>query len=241
MPTYAESREAGVVCPHCGVEIRYGDPIGRCKDCGQVHHDACMLNAGGCGAYACAPARRGQRVQEESVLKITTQQLEDVIPLPTVRRAAGATFAMPSEFDASSASGTNRTAVASFIVAVLGIPLFGVITGLVAIVLGSIAISHRDKFARGTAFAVSGLLLGIADIVGWLFFLSFMLSGGGGDLNIDASIGDDLAVPAIRMLATIDVGSIGSHHERRLATTWDGLQMPGLPDRKLDRIRGRLD
>ena len=173
-----------MVCPHCRVEIRYGERVGRCGDCGQVHHDACMLDAGGCGAYACAPTRRVQGTQEESVLKITPQQLEDVVPLPTIRRPAGASFATPDDLDRSTGSGTNRLGVSSLVVAVLGIPLFGVITGLVAIVMGSIAISYREKFARGTTFAVCGLLLGLADVVGWLIFLSVMLNRGGPPLNI---------------------------------------------------------
>ena len=183
-PTYAESREAGVVCPHCSVEIRYGDPIRRCEDCGQIHHDACMLDAGGCGAYTCAPARRAANVPDESVMKISSQELEDVVPLPTVRRPLGATFATPGDLDGTTGSGTNRLAVASLIIAVVGIPLFGVVTGLVAIVVGSIAISNRERFARGTGFAVSGLLLGVADVVGWLIFLTFMLNRGGPPLNI---------------------------------------------------------
>jgi hypothetical protein len=39
--------------------------------------------------------------------------------------------------------------------------------------------------------------------------------------RLQSSICDNLAVPAIRKLAAIDVGSIGSHHERWLVTAWD--------------------
>ena len=65
----------------------------------------------------------------------------------------------------------NSLAVASLVVAVLGIPLFGVLTGVVAIVLGSIAIGAIEKAReKGTGLALAGVLLGIADVIGWVVF-----------------------------------------------------------------------
>ena len=61
---------------------------------------------------------------------------------------------------------------------------FGVVTGLVAILLGSLAlggIHHTRNAARG--LAVTGILLGLADTVGWMFCSSFIY-GGGGHLTI---------------------------------------------------------
>jgi S1-C subfamily serine protease len=73
---------------------------------------------------------------------------------------------------------TNRLAIASFIIAVAGIPLFGVLTGLVAVVVAAMALGAlRGGTQRGLAWAAAGLLLGLADAVGWVIFLAVMLMG----------------------------------------------------------------
>ena len=73
---------------------------------------------------------------------------------------------------------TSRLAVAAFITALAGIPLFGVLTGLVAVVLAALALgSIRGGNQRGVGWAAAGLLLGLVDAVGWLC-LTLALSGG---------------------------------------------------------------
>ena len=78
----------------------------------------------------------------------------------------------------------SRLAIAAVIVGVAGIPLFGAVTGLVAILLGSLALGgiHHTR-ERGTGLAVTGIVLGLADAVGWIVVLSIVL-GGGGHLSI---------------------------------------------------------
>ena len=70
------------------------------------------------------------------------------------------------------------------IVAVAAIPLFGVVTGLIAILLGSLALGgiHHTR-QRGTGLAVTGILLGLAATVGWIVLL-FWFYGAGGHLAI---------------------------------------------------------
>ena len=121
----------------------------------------------------------------EPLLKITTEDVARAVPLPPARPLAVAA-AIPLPLYRPARSGTSGLAIASLVVAVLGIALFGVITGLVAIALGSIALgSIRNAQQRGTGLAVCGILLGMADVVGWLVFLSFMLSGGGPNITLD--------------------------------------------------------
>jgi S1-C subfamily serine protease len=100
----------------------------------------------------------------------------------------------------------SRVGVASFVCALAGIPLFGVITGLVAIVLATIALGAiRTNRARGLTFALAGLFLGIGDVAGWLVFLSVMLSRKGGELKLselppDMSVIQELDPPLQRAM-----------------------------------------
>ena len=96
---------------------------------------------------------------------------ESQIPTPSRRSSP---WLSPIPLDAPRR--VNRLAIASLIVAVLGIPLFGLLTGVVAIVLGSIALGaiHQAR-GRGTALALTAVLLGVADVVGWAIFLALVL------------------------------------------------------------------
>jgi hypothetical protein len=79
----------------------------------------------------------------------------------------------------------NGFAIASLVCAVAGIPFFGVLTGLVAILLAIFALSAiRAQPQRGLGLAVSGLLLGIVDVAGWVIFLTVMLSRAGSDFHV---------------------------------------------------------
>jgi S1-C subfamily serine protease len=82
-------------------------------------------------------------------------------------------------------TGVNGFAIASLICAIAGIPFFGILTGLAAVLLAIVALSAiRAQPQRGLGVALSGLLLGIIDVVGWVIFLTVMLSRGGSPLSI---------------------------------------------------------
>jgi len=71
------------------------------------------------------------------------------------------------------ASRWNRLAVASLIIAALGIPLYGIVTGLVAVAVGALSLVGRNAFRRrGLSLAAAGIVLGIADFVGWSVYLA---------------------------------------------------------------------
>jgi S1-C subfamily serine protease len=105
----------------------------------------------------------------------------------------------------------NRTAWVAFIIALLGIPLFGLVSGtvaivvgcagmifgLLAIVVGCIALVGHRHGRRGMALGVIAILLGLFDIVGWSISLSLSLNPSRSaiamnDLAIDAESLNDL-------------------------------------------------
>jgi S1-C subfamily serine protease len=158
-----------------------GDLITICRICGTVHHRKCWNQRGGCGAYSCAPSRREEIEEPDKVLKITSSDLEVARPLPAARRVepafstAHASPAMAPERPAR----TNRLAIASLVCGVVGIPIFGLITGLVAILLAALALQSIQRTSqRGLSMALIGLGLGIFDVVGWVVLLGVMLGGG---------------------------------------------------------------
>jgi S1-C subfamily serine protease len=195
----AGERETGTACQVCQAKVCRGEEIVLCRACGSVHHQPCWEEAGGCGSYACSPGRRDPSTSSTAVLRITAEELERVVPLPTIRTVAPSL--PPPERNRPR---TSRLALASFICAILGIPFFGVLTGLVAILLGSLAVgSFRDRHLKGKALAAFGIILGLGDVVGWLVFLSVMFSRQGPHIEHfrpDQTALDNLPAPINRAM-----------------------------------------
>ncbi len=167
-------REEGATCPHCSDEVTYGNECVTCETCGTVHHWPCWQSAGRCGSYECSAGSQAPLVAQENKIRISGEDLQRAVPLPAARPLSVGTGPglkipvgpHPEEFR------WNKLAIASFIVALLGIPLFGIVTGLVALVLGALALVGQNSFRRkGLPLAVAGIVLGIADFVGWMVFL----------------------------------------------------------------------
>jgi S1-C subfamily serine protease len=202
-------REVGAQCPHCAADIALGDSIMVCQSCGSVHHRGCWKERGGCGSYACTPARRPSLAREPGregaasgpVLSISQTDLDNAVPLspagPRIRYATAGAAALGAP-SASSKRRVNRLAIAALAVAIAGIPFFGALTGLAAIVLAVAAlVVIRGTPQRGLWLAFSGLLLGLADVIGWVIFLSVILFRPGPDLQFseqppDVSVIKDL-------------------------------------------------
>lgn len=170
--TIAGDREAGVLCPHCDVEIEAGDKTRACRDCGNVQHWTCWRAADGCGAWECAPDTSAQ-VDSGDVLRISRNEIETAQPLAPAGMPAmpfGPTLSIP--IDPMQRLRWNKMAIASLVVAVIGIPGFGIVTGLIAVVLGAIALAGKWAFRhRGAGLAVAAILLGIGDFIGWSLYL----------------------------------------------------------------------
>ena len=160
-----------------------------CQACGTVHHRTCWRVHERCGAYSCAPARRSspEPRHSEPVLTITHAELDRAVPLaPAARPMPGATRigSAHSPPRPPVAAGVNGLAIASFICALAGIPLFGIITGFVAVVLAVIALGAiRATSQRGLGLAIAGLLLGMVDVVGWIALIVWMLPLAGRQLS----------------------------------------------------------
>mgnify|MGYP002629306263 FL=1 len=194
--------EVGVVCAHCNREIELRQQTVQCADCGDVQHWSCWNLRGGCGSYDCkADFRAIDAVGHDPLLKITSDDVRNAVPLaPAISSAhRGPAISIPVGPEAGS-DRWNRLAVLSLIVAVLGIPLFGIVTGLIAVVIGGCALAGKHSLKRrGAGLAGAGILLGIADFVGWAIVLSQVGGGPGMGLavNIDEFEPDPVALEAL--------------------------------------------
>ncbi len=129
------------------------------------------------------PARRPEIVANatEPVLLITTADLGRAIPLRDAglphRTGPPGTPGTPGA-RTPPRSRTSRLAIASLGFALAGlIPLFGLVTGLIAVVLALFAISGiRHHGRRGVWLAASGFLLGILEFAGWAILLVLFFS-----------------------------------------------------------------
>ncbi len=173
----AGAREVGAACPVCQTAIADGSPISVCRSCGAVHHEACWRKAGRCATYECAPGHQVLAADAAPALRITADDIASARPLAVAAMYPSARNGS-SGLPAARRSSVNRLAVASFVTALLGIPLFGVITGIVAVVLAAIALGAiRATHQRGLVWAVLGMVLGLVDAVGWMIFLTLVLTG----------------------------------------------------------------
>jgi S1-C subfamily serine protease len=190
----AGEREAGSACPGCHGKILFDDPIMVCQACGSIHHQACWTAGNGCGSYTCAPAHRDWDTKPAAPLKISVEDLAEAKPLAAAPRFVAPPIAPPLPSKPTKGK-TNRLAIAALVCGILGIPLFGVLTGLVAVVLGSLAVGAlRHTHQKGTGLAVSGILLGLGDMIGWIVFLTIVLSGPGTHFQIEPFVLDPAAL-----------------------------------------------
>jgi len=172
----AGDREIGVPCVQCGLELQAQEATAICQLCGSVHHQACWERAGGCSSYECSGVTATATDEGAGRIRITDADLAAADPLP-VSRASWADDGTGADH-APAKKPWNRTSLWAFIIALLGIPLFGLVTGLVAIVLGCIALVLHTANRRGARFAVAAIVLGLADVLGWAAGLHYFFGAG---------------------------------------------------------------
>jgi hypothetical protein len=65
-------------------------------------------------------------------------------------------------------------AIAALVLSICGLFCFGFITGLLAVIFAAVALSGMGKTRNddGKGMAITGLVLGIIDIIGWLIWLA---------------------------------------------------------------------
>jgi S1-C subfamily serine protease len=99
------------------------------------------------------------------MLTITREELAAAEPLPS--RPASASGDAGESGGKRSGPRWNRVAVAAFILALIGIPLFGLVTGLIAMVVGCIALTGHSYGRKGVALAVAAIVIGLFEVIGW--------------------------------------------------------------------------
>lgn len=174
----AGDREAGAMCVSCQREIVLGDATAQCARCGAMHHLDCWQQGDRCQSYDC----RGEQepVAPGPAMKITVDELAAATPLPPSVRNSDATDRTPSK------PTWNRAALWAMGVALASIPLFGLVTGLIAIVVGCVALAGHRSSQRGLVLAAGAIVLGVASMIGWAFGLSMYLGGGMKSVALDA-------------------------------------------------------
>jgi hypothetical protein len=129
--------------------------------------------AGGAGATRAA---QDAAILLELGARDAAPPLPPAAPIP--RAAPLPPVAAPQEGQGAKTSGL---AIASFVVAMLGIVCAGMVLGVAAIVLGGLALwaisRHADLKGRGLAMA--GLLTGIVEVVAWTAVVAFVVAKGG--------------------------------------------------------------
>lgn len=184
----AGEREAIVRCPPCGQPIVTGELVASCPACGTVHHTGCWTQNGGCGTYACAPARRETSALASGpagagVMRVTA---DDIARAPVRAPAGVAEHGAALSRAAWSAEKNapirwNRVCLAAFIAALVSIPAFGMFTGWIAVIIGIVGLVARKPRERGLALGIGGILIGIASALTWtvLYLPDWQHSGGG--------------------------------------------------------------
>ena len=79
--------------------------------------------------------------------------------------------------DFAPAQGSNGKATASMVCGIVGIVVFGIILGPIAIILGVLARREIESTGqRGRGMATAGIVLGIIAVVFFFIFLSILLN-----------------------------------------------------------------
>jgi len=163
---HLQDSNVGKFCPVCQQKIGINDEVILCSSCGSPHHKKCWHDAEGCSSYFCkkdvnvsSKDRNPDIVisgEEISTTNIPEQKLINTSIQPEMQNPK-----------------YSKRAISSLILAILGLPFVGCLTGIIAVLLGSSAIakisSHRNL--KGKKIAIAGLGLGAADIVIWTVLL----------------------------------------------------------------------
>jgi len=180
----AGERETGALCAHCSQELARGDTVAVCHDCGAVHHGECWEASHGCGSYECNQSTSQSSAQAEASFKISRDELAAATPLPSRPVLTSEENELPAGAKRRGPR-WNRTAVAAFIVSLLGIPLFGLVTGLIAIVIACVALVSHSHGRKGLGFAVLAIVIGLFDVIGWAVGLSNYLGTSQSMVSLD--------------------------------------------------------
>jgi len=132
-----------------------------------------LAPAGGAGAA---------RAAQDAAILLELGARDAAPPLPPAapgsRVAPLPPGAVPQEGQGAKTSGL---AIASFVVAMLGIVCVGMVLGVAAIVLGGLALRaiSRQADLKGRGLALAGLLTGIVEVVAWTIAIALFVGKSG--------------------------------------------------------------
>jgi hypothetical protein len=170
LPEVAGEREALVSCPWCRCTTAVGESVRRCDKCGTVHHAECWDRRGGCGAYACVPARHESFPEETPRLRITDDDLDRSRP-QTIVIPHGAELSRSAWGEETRQKRPwSRLCVVSFVISLISIPAFGLLTGWISVLLGCIGLVLRRPKQRGLALGSLSVVIGIGSSIGWALY-----------------------------------------------------------------------
>src|SRR3954469_221146 len=90
-------------------------------------------------------------------------------------------MAYPNAPQAAPQAGTrsNGLAIASLVCGIVGLLVFSIILGPLAIIFGAIGLNQANRGASHRTMAIWGLALGVVDVVLWIIFLVAASKNGG--------------------------------------------------------------
>jgi len=193
--------QQGLLCPCCQQPIQTGQTVGACPDCRHVQHEHCWGETGRCHSYECGPPLGRKQadlvISPDDVARAPVPPPHPRIAAPgwspvgsSVRKRLSILALLAfvcSMVGAFAIVGIFAFDALYFFGAWVGLPAIGFIfgvPGLLAIVLGSIAIgfinSRRDT--KGAGFAAAGIVVGLVGLMGGLAGLCLVVVGGGHDV-----------------------------------------------------------
>lgn len=170
---------AGQPCGWCAEPLALGADASLCTTCDAVHHAGCWDSSAGCSRTGCVnaplakladvPAAAAAAVPPGYVFcpmcRVVVQDTDGLCPRCDAVLSPDGIYHGPTV--------TAPGAVASLVWGLVGLVLFGMILGIIAITKAQAArklIASSPRYTGG-GLAIAGMVLGIVDIVGWVLVI----------------------------------------------------------------------
>ncbi|MEZ5940133.1 MAG: S1C family serine protease [Planctomycetaceae bacterium] len=205
----AGTRDAGATCTHCNREIRLQEAVAACGQCGRVHHETCWYDHNGCGSYGCVSEQA--LATGDPSMKISMDEIEGAyVSMPTANESPASSTdskGRRKRRPVQKYTGWNKLTIASFVVALLGIPLIGIVTGPIAALLGALGLASRKPQQKGLWLGALAIMLGLTEFVGFAGYFASQMGALGqhhvnimDDADIDPEVLRDLPAPIGRAM-----------------------------------------